>query len=205
MLAEGCDFETITPQEILQDRLIFGIKDDKVRERLLQENSLTLLKTDEICRAAESMVAQMKVVGDTSGMTVSVVRSQEHPPNPRDQSSTTHKPVRECWNCGRTHEYHQKDICPAYGKTCSKCLKPNHFAVKCRSKNKPTRRSVKAIDDDNAEEVFSTQISAINLDDSQLVTLKLETGNFLCFQVDTGAQCNVIPLPLYKKLQTISS
>ena len=106
------------------------------------------------------MVAQMKVVGDTSGMTISVVRSQEHPPNPRDQSSTTHKPVRECWNCGRIHEYHQKDICPAYGKTCSKCLKPNHFAVKCRSKNKPTRRSIKAIDDDNAEEVFShTNIS----------------------------------------------
>ena len=145
------------------------------------------------------MVAQMKVVGDTSGMTVSVVRSQEHPPNPRDQSSATHKPVRECWNCRRIHEYHQKDICPAYGKTCSKCLKPNHFAVKCRSKNKPTRRSIKAIDDDNAEEVFPTQISAINLDDSQLVTLKLETGNFLRFQVDTGAQCNVIPLPLYKK------
>ena len=45
---------------------------------------------------------------------------------------------------------------------------------------------------------FPTQISAINLDDSQLVTLKLETGNFLRFQVDTGAQCNVIPLPLYK-------
>ena len=100
MLAEGCDFETITPQEILRDRLIFGIKDDKVRERLLRENSLTLLKTDEICRAAESMVAQMKIVGDTSGMTVSVVRSQEHPPNPRDQSSTTHKPVRECWTAG---------------------------------------------------------------------------------------------------------
>ena len=30
-LADGCDFETITPEEILRDRLVFGIRDSKVR------------------------------------------------------------------------------------------------------------------------------------------------------------------------------
>ena len=35
-LAEGCEFLTITLGEIPRDRLIFGIKDDKVRERLLR-------------------------------------------------------------------------------------------------------------------------------------------------------------------------
>lgn len=34
MLAEGCDFQTITPDEILRDRLVFGIKDDKERDYL---------------------------------------------------------------------------------------------------------------------------------------------------------------------------
>ena len=59
-------------------------------------------------------------------------------------------------------------------------------------------RSIKAIDDD-ADEVFQTRVSAVHLDDSQFVTLKLESGNCLRFQVDTGAQCNVIPLAaLYK-------
>ena len=43
------------------------------------------------------------------------------------------------------------------------------------------------------------EVSAVSLDDSQLVTLKLESGNFLRFQPDTGAQCNVVPLHLYKK------
>ena len=55
MLAEGCDFQTITTDEILRDHLVFRIKDDKFRERLLRESTLTLRKTDEICRAAESM------------------------------------------------------------------------------------------------------------------------------------------------------
>ena len=38
----------------------------------------------------------------------------------------------------------------------------------------------------------------MTVDDSQLVTLKLDTGNFLRFQPDTGAQCNVVPFHLYK-------
>ena len=50
-LSEGCEFESITPGEILRDRLVFGIRDNKVRERLLREPRLTLAKTDEICRA----------------------------------------------------------------------------------------------------------------------------------------------------------
>ena len=51
-LSEACEFDTITPNEILRDRLIFGIHDTKVRERLLRENNLTLIKTDEICLRA---------------------------------------------------------------------------------------------------------------------------------------------------------
>ena len=201
-LATGCDFETITPGEILRDRLVFGIRDSKVRERLLREANLTLQKTEEICRAAESMLAQMKVVGDTVETTVSAVKvEQEHQGHP-DKTMATSRPVRECGNCGRKHEQYKRELCPAYGKVCNKCLKPNHFSVKCRSRSvraKHIRRQVQVIDEDDPDEVFSTQISAVNLDDSQLVTLKLESGNFLRFQVDTGAQCNVIPVSLYQK------
>lgn len=31
------------------------------------------------------------------------------------------------------------------------------------------------------------------------MTLELESGSFICFQPDTGAQCNVLPLHIYKK------
>ena len=53
-LSEGCDSATITPDEILRDRLVFGMRDTNARERLLHESKLTLTKTDEICHAAES-------------------------------------------------------------------------------------------------------------------------------------------------------
>ena len=56
-LAECCDFETITPYEILRDKLVFGIRDVKTRERVLPESTLTLDQTDEICHAADHDVA----------------------------------------------------------------------------------------------------------------------------------------------------
>ena len=62
-LADRCEFETITADQILRDKLVFGIQDSKVRERWLREKNLSLQKTDEICRAQETTTEQMKVAG----------------------------------------------------------------------------------------------------------------------------------------------
>ena len=60
--------------------------------------------------------------------------------------------------------------------------------------------SVRAVNTDSEPEVFHANvISAVDPDDSQLVTLKLESGNCLQFQPDTEAQCIVIPVNLYRK------
>ena len=68
-LVERCEFESITPNQILRDKLVFGIRDSKVRERLLHEKNLSLEKTDEICRSHETMVQQIRVVSD-AGLSV---------------------------------------------------------------------------------------------------------------------------------------
>ena len=73
----------------------------------------------------------------------------------------------------------------------------NHFAAVCRHKQV---KSTEEAEDLESDEVYQTEeISATKLDDSHLVTLRLESGNFIRFQPDTGAQCNVIPLHTYKK------
>ena len=63
-LAESCDFDTFTPEEISRDRLVFGIRDTKAKKILFREPGLVLVKTDEICRAVESMTTQIKIVKD---------------------------------------------------------------------------------------------------------------------------------------------
>lgn len=65
-LAEGCSFGTITSEEILRDRLVFGIKDQQAREKLLRKANLTLADTDDICRSHEATLTQMKAVEEGS-------------------------------------------------------------------------------------------------------------------------------------------
>ena len=171
---------------------MFGIRDAKARERLLRELKLSLDKTDEICRAAESMVVQLKLVEGSAGSPVNAVKEESTSQQAANKEGSN---TRECWNCGRKHDFQKRELCPAYGKTCNKCHKPNHFAIKCRSKATP--KSVKVVED--SEEICQTHVSGTPMDDSQFVTLKLENGSFLRFQADTGAQCNVVPVDLYKK------
>lgn len=72
-------FQTITPDEILTDRLVFGIRDNKVRERLLRKSKLTctLADTDEICHAAESMQAHMEVFDDGATVRATIKTDKE--------------------------------------------------------------------------------------------------------------------------------
>ena len=118
--------------------------------------------------------------------------------------NATTKQGKACGNCGRHHEIGN---CIARGKLCNECGKLNHFASASRSGKRRTgaQKDIKTVqelaefDESDGEIYVIGEISAVTLEDSQLVTVKLESGNCLRFQPDTGAQCNVIPLDLYKK------
>ena len=156
----------------------------------------------------------MKTITDDSSTLVNAVKSQDcqkdrqslrepHMVQDRPKMTLRKPDTPECWYCGRKHDLRKRELCPAFEKLCNRCHKPNHFASKCL--NTSSRSSVRAINEktdekiDDMNEVFPTQIAAVELDDSQMVTLKLKSGNFLRFQVDTGGQCNVVPLALYKE------
>ena len=74
-LAANCDFENVTPDQLLCDRIVFGIADAKVRERLLRESDLTLTKCLDICRACEVSSVQMREVSKMHEMTISAIGS----------------------------------------------------------------------------------------------------------------------------------
>ena len=112
----------------------------------------------------------------------------------RDRGQRRHTKQGECANSGRRHSTRVKSNCPTFGKTCRKCHRLNHFSAKCRNETKHSR-TVRAVDE---EEVFTVSEVA-KIDVSQVLTLKLESVNYLRFQLDSGVQCNVIPLALYEK------
>ena len=56
----------------------------------------------------------------------------------------------------------------------------NHFAAKCNNTDK--QRSGRVVDAENDEEVF-TLSGVSKIDEAQVVTLRLDSGNYLRFQI----------------------
>ena len=50
-LTSKCDFANVTEESLLRDRILFGISNQKLKERLLRKADLTLNRTLEICWA----------------------------------------------------------------------------------------------------------------------------------------------------------
>ena len=76
-IADNCAFDVITPDDILRDRIIFGITDTKVRERLLREPELSLAKTLDFCRASEISQAQIKEVSGLNAPNIHLIKDNE--------------------------------------------------------------------------------------------------------------------------------
>ena len=61
-LSSSCKFDTITPDEILRDRLILGLMNEKIKKRLLKDNELTLLTLIRICQSEEINLHQNNIL-----------------------------------------------------------------------------------------------------------------------------------------------
>ena len=198
VIAKNCAHDEITPDEILRDRLVLGVRDEKVRERLLRVNDLSLSKAIDICKAAEQTSQQLKLITSGTDESVGAVRTEpkndlknEPPQNTRrPRDPPIHRP--ECRFCGFHHGNRQ---CPARGQTCHKCGQKNHFQSKCRSTN-PKVNNVEEV----SEEVF--RISQVGTGSCALITMEVgvqSSQSQVTFQLDTGAECNLLSLKDYRR------
>ncbi|XP_068250585.1 uncharacterized protein [Palaemon carinicauda] len=124
-IAWDCDIANITQEEILRDRIMFGISDDKVRDRLLRERNLTLERTLEICGVSEVSIAQQEEINRVLESKVITVSAKLKDPVGRMKPVTdVHRKLEEtdwitdCRFCGKSHRK-VKEVCPAWGKRSS--------------------------------------------------------------------------------------
>ena len=194
-ISANCDLESITPDQILRDRLVTVIRDAKVRERLLRDNKLTLEKALDIVRAAESTTAQMKEM-NLEAEIHAVRQTQQHDRSKEDVPKSDKVVIKDCKYCGRDHE---KRKCPAFGQTCRKCGVKNHFAVKCQAKSK-----VSAVHDQDQFYLGTTKTGEKEVRATVTLTMLNEVDDVpngdVQFLMDTGAECNVLPLNVYQKV-----
>ncbi|XP_052792117.1 uncharacterized protein LOC128226273 [Mya arenaria] len=210
VLAADCNYETHL-DDAIRDRIVFSIKNQKIREKLIQEGSgLKLEKAIDICRSYEISQKQLKTM-NAEDQNVHVVKQQKHykPPNqaakgkvPQTQKTQNfQKPYKQfnappssCGRCGYRHT--QSQTYPAKGKTCKKCGRKYHFAKVCRTR---AERKIHELDEDDDyyfDALFvgmlSTSMKQKKERNDTFTENLLVNGVTLKFQLDTGARCNVL-------------
>ena len=194
-IASNCDLESITPDQILRDQLVTGIGDVKVDQRLLRDNKLNLEKALNIIRAAENTEVQMKEMNLQAGL--HAVRQTQNENESNEAAPKSDKvAIKDCKYCGRNHK---KCKCLAFGQTYRKCGIKNHFAAKCQAKNR-----VAAMQDQDGFYLGTTKIGENKVCETVTLTM-LNQGDDVPngdvqFLMDTGAECNVLPLTVYQKV-----
>ena len=126
----------------MRDRLVFGCKEESLREKFFKEEyeKLTFEKAVAICSVYQSARRQMAACGETEETVHAVAGKNTYRPTNVKSSFGSRKDddskpctFKECDYCGRKHQW-GRNRCPAFGKICTKCQGKNHFAVKCRTR-----------------------------------------------------------------------
>jgi hypothetical protein len=130
-----CKFKDTEQDERLIEQLIIGTRHKKVQEILLEkDDKFKLDDAIDIARTREATQAHIEQIGVDSGVVHSVRHSRYNKQTPpahsqynKQSNNSYHK---SCRNCGGSHAYNK---CPAYGATCEKCGKVNHWQAVCLS------------------------------------------------------------------------
>ncbi|KAK2715714.1 hypothetical protein QYM36_010329 [Artemia franciscana] len=135
---------------------------------------------------------------------IDAVQKYKYPVRKYEDASVSSRKTKECYFCGGV--YSPTHTCPAKGKPCAKCKKPNHFARVCKS-NKSVNVVIEykespADNSDKDEDVFLYAIENKTNKSRDEALITLEANHYLPikFKVDTGAQANILPAKYFDAL-----
>lgn len=173
---------------LITDRIILGVNESKLREKLLSQDDLDLNKAVKICRAQEQTTKHLGEMKKEDNV-VNIVKSKSH----------QHHETFDCKRCGRMHG---KQQCKAFKHQCENCGRKGHFEKQCWSKKNKKRQEkgkVNSVEEADDEVLFVNAIGSEEDDEDWYETIFYNNKPFNV-KLDTGAQCNVMPLSQLRKL-----
>ena len=197
-LAGSCNFGNLH-DEMIRDRLVLGCRDKGARARLFREKDCTVQKALESLQIREATQEQLKDIGGEDKLiSVHAVSTDKIKPlNKRIQ----YPEKQVCKYCGGKHEA-VRTKCPAYGKTCRRCRKPNHFHTVClKGRQIKTIATIEetevSMSSESDELVYAVEhIGTVRYTKKgqYFVSLNFQhkgQDTMIECQLDTGATCNV--------------
>lgn len=204
-----CSFGTLK-DGLIKDKVVSGINNTQVKDRLLREENLTLERCTQLCRAAELASQQIEVLKRSEAVDaiqrktyqrtrITAKKQNEEQQRRAEGGETSNSTQTQYSVCSRCSYKHAPRSCPAYGKQCNNCKKLNHFAKVCKS-----QRNISVVENEEEEEIFrlgNININGIVKNRWEEEVKCLETGKTLKLKLDTGAECNVMGKRDYAKLE----
>ena len=219
--AANCEYGTLH-DSLLRDRIICGVADDQLREKLLHTQELTLHLCITMCRLSEIRSTDVSTTNDEKieNEVNAIIRAgrNEKRGNPRNtwrQSTPNTTGGSECGWCGYNHP-RDRDSCPAKGKECNHCKKIGHFSKVCRTRGtevrpvntlqiETTAETTNRSDQQNSAYGADLFVGTLNRDRPQGERLWYKAfmiaGTPVEFKLDTGSEANIIPQDIFDTLK----
>jgi len=212
-LVKFCEFGS---QEVsmIRDRIVLGVWDKSLQEKLLQVGNIDMERAAELCRASEITQEQAKMLQTAE---VQFLKKDKYKSSNYNKDQKSRK-IRSTQNndnkCSRCLGYHKPKSCPAYNKKCNNCNKLNHFSKACKFKK------VRAIVGNNDEScshsedsenditnsvdtLYVNTVSNVSSMSRNYWTELIKVGDILVnFKLDSGSDSNIIPFKIYKKIDS---
>ena len=183
---DSCEYGDMK-EELLRDRLVVGILDHELSEKLQLEADLTLEAAKESIRQKEAVkkMLQANVAAEPTLDEVSKFGGKWKPQN--KQGGATGKTTR----CGKP-SHNKGERCPATDVVCFTCKKRGHFEAHCFFRNKP-RATANEVSLDGAflDTVESSTAKC-------WITILLLENKTVSFKLDTGAEVTAVSEETFK-------
>ncbi|UYV74195.1 hypothetical protein LAZ67_11002385 [Cordylochernes scorpioides] len=213
-LADSCEFEGLHEQ-VIRDRIVVGVRDKALSERMQLDSELTLEKAVKMVRQQEAVrQQQVDLQRPSTSQKVNQVKFNSKKQSPKQQQQPSRKKEKSaktrsrCPKCGGFN-HREGQACRAEGQRCNLCSKTGHFANCCPDKQAKTAE-VKAVSELDEEIGFLLEVSAVedssNLDDDEgecrrRWTAEIQVnGKKVKFKLDSQADVTCVPLCLFKKI-----
>ena len=197
-LAEHCSFGDLH-DEMIRDRIVVGLRDASVAQKLQMDHELTLDRAVSLARQSEAVKTQQSIVRPPAiddSVSIEAIKSNRQTHHKKPQKSIPGMQRQDspmCTRCGKSPP-HTKDRCPAKDAVCRRCSKKGHYQKFCRSKT-TSESTINQIEEDDA---FLGVVSSNKSLEPWLINLCLNKET-VKFKIDTGVDVTVIPASVYNE------
>ena len=200
-LAQHCNYGNLH-DEMVRDRIVVGLKDKSLSEKLQLEAELTLENAINQARQREPVRQQQGIIRQEglNASNVDKIKSfqpkLEYKHTKPTQKTNFKSQSQNCGRCGGS--LHKRNECPAKQSICNRCKRKGHRKKCCKTKSvAEIQRS------EDSQEFFFGEIHIDKLESDTQSAWKADievNGQLINFKLDSGADVSVLPARVYQTL-----